>query len=183
MKTGSPADSVTFLKKGKIILYPTEAVYGLGCNPFNEYAVKKIYKIKKRSMNKKMIVIGSKLEHFKNLIDLEKLKEKVLKSWPGHKTWLIPAKKSCPDWLYDVDTGLIAIRCSNHKIVKNICDNYKSPIISTSANLSGDKITNSYNEIINSIGSNIDFIINGDIGNETKPSIIEIMNTGEIIRK
>ncbi|MBS83059.1 MAG: threonylcarbamoyl-AMP synthase [Gammaproteobacteria bacterium] len=182
MITGNAADSITFLEKGKIILYPTEAVYGLGCDPFNENAVNKIYKIKKRPMDKKMIIIGSKLEHFDHLIDLEKLNNKVLKSWPGHKTWLIPAKDNCPEWLKDSNTGLIAIRCSNHATVKEICNNYKNPIISTSANISGSKILQTSTEIANLLGDNIDFIVDGSIGNEKKPSIIEIMDTGKIIR-
>ena len=110
--------AIDAIKKGGIIVYPTESVYGLGCNPFNEKAVKKLLLLKKREVRKGLILIASNIRQVLPLIkpiDANDL-ARALKTWPGHHTWVFPKSDLVPDWIsgqYDS----IAVRVSNHPIV------------------------------------------------------------------
>ena len=96
MIKGDCAGAISYLKSGGIIAYPTEAVYGIGCDPYNKDSVKKITQIKKRESNKSYILVASELNQLANLININSLSEEVLDSWPGHNTWLIKPKNNGP---------------------------------------------------------------------------------------
>ena len=183
MKVGSPLESVNYLGAGKIIAYPTESIYGIGCDPYNYDAVKKIYKIKNRPKNKPMILIASDMKQIENLIDYNAINQPVIESWPGHTTWLLPASNACPQWLYEKDSKKIAIRVSAHTTVVSICNNFKKPIISTSANKSKDDPITKIEKIKDIFNNEIDFIVEGDLGNEPDPSVIRDLETGKMIRE
>jgi len=183
MIVGNCDEAVRFLKTGAVICYPTEAVYGLGCDPWCETAVKKIYKIKNRVEGKPFLLIASSITQLNKLIDIEKITDEVKCSWPGHYTWLIPSKLATPKWLIDSKTNLIGVRVSNHPTVIEICNKFDNPIISTSANKSHENSINSKQDIINIFSDDIDFLVDGDLGNNKKPSIIKNMLTNKIIRK
>ena len=139
MIIGSALNAIDYLRKGKIIGYPTEGVYGLGCDPWNEDSVSRINRIKKRGAGKVYLLVASNINQLTELVDTDNIAKEVLESWPGHTTWLIPAKKNTPKWLVDKDSGLIAIRVSKHPTIVELCNHFKNPIISTSANISGDE--------------------------------------------
>lgn len=183
MITGNCDDAVEFLKTGSIVCYPTEAIYGLGCDPWCETAVNKIYKIKNRTLDKPFLLVASSITQLSKLIDIKKITDEVKNSWPGHNTWLIPSIPSTPKWLIDAKTGLIGVRVSNHPTIIEICKKFDNPIISTSANKSHKYSINNKQDIINILSDNIDFLVDGSLGNEKKPSIIKNMITNEIIRK
>ena len=182
MIIGDPSLAVEYIKKGEIIAYPTEAVYGIGCDPWNQKSVEKIYKIKKRVSNKPFILVASDINHLNNLINIGSLTDDVLSSWPGHVTWLIPALSEAPQWLIDGSTGLIAIRISNHKIIKQICSIFGKPIISTSANMSSEKPFISKEDMTKNFSSSVPLLVEGEIGSYPNTSIIKNMLTGEKIR-
>ena len=182
MKVGSPSESVNYLDTGKIIAYPTESIYGIGCDPYNYDAVQKIYKIKNRPNDKPMILIASDMKQIENLIDYNAINQSVIESWPGHTTWLLPASSACPEWLYEKDSRKVAIRVSAHTTVASICNNFKKPIISTSANKSMDDPIMEIEKIKDVFNKDIDFIVEGCLGNEPNPSVIMDLETGKMIR-
>ena len=183
MITGNCDEAVRFLKTGSVICYPTEAVYGLGCDPWCETAVNEIYKIKNRTKDKPFLLVASSVEQLNKLVNIKKITDEVKNSWPGHNTWLIPSKLSTPKWLVNSKTNLIGVRVSNHPVIIEICKKFDSPIISTSANKSHETSINNKQDVINMLSDNIDFLVDGNLGNEKKPSIIKNMITNKIIRK
>ena len=137
MIIGGVDEAVKFLNKGELIGYPTEAVYGLGCDPWNKESVNKISKLKGRSSDKPFLMVISSKDQLDDLVDVSSLTDKVWESWPGHTTWLIKAKDSVPSWMKDKQTGKVGIRMSEHPVVVDLCNLFKKPLISTSANISG----------------------------------------------
>jgi len=182
MIKGDCAGAISCLKSGGIIAYPTEAVYGIGCDPYNKNSVKKITQIKKRESRKSYILVASELSQLSNLININSLSEEVLNSWPGHNTWLIKPKKNIPSWLMDNENGLIAIRVSSHPEIVELCQFFKNPIISTSANISGNKILKNHHDVEKIFGSYLDYLVLGNVGEHPEPSIIKDMKTGKVIR-
>jgi len=182
MIKGDCAGAISCLKSGGIIAYPTEAVYGIGCDPYNKDSVKKITQIKKRESRKSYILVASELSQLSNLININSLSEEVLNSWPGHNTWLIKPKKNIPSWLMDNENGLIAIRVSSHPEIVELCQFFKNPIISTSANISGNKILKNHHDVEKIFGSYLDYLVLGNVGEHPEPSIIKDMKTGKVIR-
>ena len=183
MIRGNPAGAVEYLQNGKIIAYPTETVYGLGCDPYKKDSVDRIFQIKNRPLTKKFILITSSYEQLESVVDMQKITDEVLKSWPGPNTWLVPPNKELPKWLVSEENGLIAVRISNHPVVKDLCENFGKPIISTSANLYNSVALKNFEEVGKTFGETIDYLVIGETGKQSKPSVIKNMLTGEIIRK
>ena len=182
MQTIDSYTASNLLHDGEIIIYPTESIYGIGCDPWNESSVNKIYEIKNRPSNKPMIIVGSDIAHLEKLVDVRSLNRSVIDSWPGHSTWLIPSNKSCPPWLKDAITAKVAIRISEHETVKKLCIDFGKPLISTSANLSEVLPSKDKAEIEKIFSSSIEYIVEGSLGGSESPSIIRDMLTGEIVR-
>ena len=132
------SSSVEWLKSGKVLLHPTESIWGLGCDAFNERAVNQIFKIKKRDKKKNLILLIKSLESIKNYIqDLKKDEVKYLSEyWPGPYTFLLKYNNNLPNHLKN-DTGKIALRVSNHLPIKLLFKTFSGFIVSTSANISG----------------------------------------------
>ncbi len=130
--------AVDQIQQGQVIAYPTEAVYGLGCDPFNQQAFKHLLKLKQRPFAKGVILIASNLRQIKDLAIIfdQAWSKTVLKSWESAltpTTWILPATTKAPHWI----TGgrdTVAIRLSHHPVVKSLCDRLDSCIVSTSAN-------------------------------------------------
>jgi L-threonylcarbamoyladenylate synthase len=130
-------DAINVLRAGGIIAYPTESVFGLGCDPDNESAVKKILHLKQRDIAKGLIIIASDIQQLELYIEHDALTNNpsVLNSWPGPHTWLLPYKPGTPLWL----TGnhkTLAARITAHPIATEICKQFGKAIVSTSANIS-----------------------------------------------
>lgn len=125
------------INQGCVVAYPTEGVWGLGCDPWDETAVLEILKIKNRPIEKGVILIASTIEQFDFLLyDLpSSLLEKLQKTWPGPFTWLVPHQNRVPYWITG-DHATVALRVTNHPLVKALCD-LTGPIVSTSANPAG----------------------------------------------
>lgn len=170
-----------FLQQGKIIAYPTEAVYGLGCDPFNESAVKKILALKQRSSSKGLIVLIANWAQLAPLIgDVpESRLEIVKKTWPGAVTWIFPKSKTIPDWVSGNHES-IAIRMSAHPIAHELC--IDGPIISTSANVSGQAPALDLPSIYTQFPEGIDAMVAGALGQASAPSRIFDVVSGECLR-
>lgn len=170
---------------GGVIAYPTEAVWGLGCDPFNASAVKRILQLKRRSMDKGLILIGADIDQFEFLLhDIEEDKQKHLKqSWPGPFTWIVPHHQRVPCWVSGKHPG-VAIRVSDHPIVQALCRLYGGPIISTSANPQSKPAATTSLKVRHYFHGDrkLDFITQGATGKYQRPSEIRDLTTLALIR-
>ena len=178
--------AVKVLQQGGVIAYPTEAVYGLGCDPKNLSAVKKILEIKQRKKEKGLILVAANFKQLKPyLLPLEKdIEKKLLASWKnqnGAITWLVPAKKEVSEYLKgQFDT--LAVRVSNHPVVKELCEMFNGAIISTSANIATKEAARTAEQVKQIFADKIDVIIEGETNVDALPSEIRDALTDEIIR-
>lgn len=170
------------IRKGGVIAYPTEAVYGLGCSPWNGNAVVRILALKRRRMAKGLIVVAANLEQLEPLVDFSSMAslEDVLASWPGPVTWVLPARGGVPVWLTGKHAG-IAVRVSAHPLVRSLCD-AAGPLVSTSANPEGHPPATSAFRVRAYFGNRIDYIVPGKTGLYKKPTEIRHAGLGAILR-
>lgn len=176
---------IKILKKGEIIAYPTESVWGLGCDPTNNIAIKKLLSIKKRSWKKGFILVSYNYKQIQPYIDENQLtntqKKTIISQSTIPTTWIVPAKKNISH-LITGNHNTVAIRITQFKIIKLICFLFKKPIISTSANLHGLSPCKIKEEIMLYFKNKI-FIIDDILGNQKKPSEIKDIITGKLYRK
>lgn len=171
-------NAVNTVKKGGLIIYPTESVFGIGCDPFNEKAVLRLLEIKQRPVEKGLILIASHVQQILPLIRPTNPQDlaHALKSWPGHNTWVFPKSDLVPSWLSgQFDT--IAVRVSKHPIVVQLCNQLNSSIVSTSANISNQDVLETINELQLLFGDKINHYIDAPLGNESLPSQIRDART------
>ena len=175
--------SVEWLKEGKILIHPTESVWGLGCDAFNPKAVSDIFKIKKRSKNKSFILLTKSLESIKNYLqDINKEDIKYLHEyWPGPYTFLIKYNDNLPEHLRN-ETNKIALRVSNHLPIRSLFDVFSGTIVSTSANISGQKNLQKPEEIINFFKHDGMAYYDELLGTNSNPSTIIDLETKAVIR-
>lgn len=176
-------ECVQYLRQGKIVAYPTEAVYGLGCDPFNADAVANLLHLKHRAMKKGFILIAASWEQVEPLVEMLETKTlaHVLSTWPGPHTWAFPAKPHVPEWIRGVHKT-VAIRVIAHPIAKKLCEMYGGPIVSTSANISDYPPIRDYRTMQMSFGDKISMILPGKVGGLMRPTSIRHAVTGEILR-
>lgn len=171
------AQAVNILKQGGIIAYPTEAVFGLGCDPFNKKAVLKLLALKKREVKKGLILITATWEQVRHLTTAN--------APPSESaapiTWIFPASKHAPTWICG-EHKTLALRLINHPTAKQICLKFGGPIVSTSANIEGQSPARSKNEVLQQFPAGIDLIVDGVTGGCKNPSEIRDASTGKIIR-
>lgn len=171
--------------EGRLLAYPTEAVFGLGCNPLNKNAVQLLLKVKDRPWQKGLILVANSFEQIAPYIDLSSLSaervEQIKASWPGPVTWLLPKTKLVPDWISG-ESECIAVRVSAHAGVRHLCQLFNSPLVSTSANKSGQPPIKEAEEIASVFDESYIVIAPGKVGDQVNPSEIRHGVSGEIIR-
>ena len=171
------------LHQGGVIAYPTESVFGLGCDPQNDSAIIKLLNIKNRSIKRGLILIASHIEQLEPYIaqlDNDLLK-KINQTWPGPSTWLLPAGEDSNIFLRGIHP-LQAVRVSNHPIVKNLCNKFGGAIVSTSANKTNRPAAKTTVQVYCKFGQQLDYILAGGVGNLSKPCEIRNGLNDEIIR-
>ncbi len=175
--------AVRALRAGGIIAYPTEGVYGLGCDPENSAAVERLLLLKQRSGNKGLILIASsidQLEPYLEPLNTSTLK-KVNATWPGPVTWILPAKPFTPPYLAREDQT-IAARVTAHPVASALCKAANQALVSTSANTSGYRPAHTPLQVRNIFQNNVDYIVHGATGGAGKPTEIRDSRSGKIIR-
>lgn len=176
-----PSDAAVILQRGGIIAYPTEAVYGLGCDPFNPTAVQSLIDLKGRAAAKGLILLIADWAQLTPLIQplTEEQRTRVQATWPGFVTWVFPASSTLPIWLTK-ENHRIAIRMTEHPTAKALCA--QSALISTSANLSGKPPAKQETEVRHQFPKGIDAIVQGELGHFTQPSPIYDVQNGKQLR-
>jgi len=161
------------LRSGKIVVFPTDTVYGIGCDAYNIEAIKKIYKIKNRKMNKGMPVLISSIDKLHNFVITNETADILIqKFWPGQLTIILPKVVKAPEILTGGSSS-IAVRQPNNPITISIAKEVEcGGIVGTSANLSGNKEPITIKEAINQLGDEVDIYIDGGTSHKKIPSTI-----------
>ncbi|WP_331828342.1 Sua5/YciO/YrdC/YwlC family protein [Candidatus Blochmannia sp. SNP] len=177
-------DLLVQLHQGKVIIYPTESVFGLGCDPDNKHAIHTLLKIKNRSWKKGLILIAANYAQLLKYIDdsclNEKQRSRAFSIWPRPVTWVFPAKMNSPFWLTGQFSSL-AVRISYFEPIQRLCLAFGKPLVSTSANLSGQPPARTITEVYKQFGHGIP-IMYEDVFGRPNPSEIRDVVTGKLIR-
>ena len=170
------------LHAGAVIAYPTEAVWGLGCDPGNAAAVMRLLELKGRPVDKGLILIAADAAQLRPFLASGPLPEAVADSWPGPSTWLLPAAASTPQWL----TGrhdTLAVRVTAHPLAAALCRAFGGPLVSTSANRAGRPPAKSALAVRRDLGDGIDLLVNGPLGGLERPTAIRDSRSGDYLRR
>jgi len=177
------AKAARILRAGGVIGYPTEAVYGIGCIPYEADALERILALKRRSSTKGFVLIAADLAQIEEFVHLPEGDRgaEVRGSWPGPVTWVLRARRHVPAIL----TGgrdTVAIRMTAHPVARALCVAAGCALVSTSANLSGRRPITRALTLRRQLGSALDMIVPGQLGERAKPTAIREGSTGRIIR-
>ena len=180
-------NAIKTLKQGGIILYPTDTVWGIGCDATNSDAVAKIYDLKKREETKSMICLVNDIDMLKNYFEsIPKTAANIIKQAQKPTTIIYDNPLLVAKNLITKDNTL-AIRVVNNSFCNELIKTLKKPLVSTSANISEQPTPKSFKEISEHILKGVDYVVNlyHDKKNENPPSIIKVSNDGlvKIIRK
>ncbi len=176
-------EAVRVLRNGGLIAYPTEAVFGLGCDPRDVDAVLRLLALKQRPWQKGLILIAADLAQLEPyLLPLdEATRARVAPTWPGPYTWLLPTRDETPWWLRGKHDTL-AVRVTAHPTAAALCRAFGGPIVSTSANLAGKAPVTTPLAVQNLFGKQIDYIVHAPLGGAERPTQIRDGRSGEIVR-
>lgn len=169
--------------QGSLIAYPTEAVWGLGCDPWNEAAVSQLLALKRRPVTKGLILVAGDeaimapyLEHLS-----APEREQVSATWPGPVTWLVPAPHWVPHWITGGQPTL-AVRVSAHPVIARLTARLGEPLVSTSANRTGCPPARHRFQVKRWFGDQVALMMDGALGGDAQPTTIRDLSTGTTLR-
>ncbi|WP_392892949.1 L-threonylcarbamoyladenylate synthase [Pseudomonas migulae] len=170
------------VRAGAVIAYPTEAVWGLGCDPWDEEAVYRVLMLKGRSVDKGLILVADNIRQFDFLFEdfPELWMDRMASTWPGPNTWLVPHRNQLPQWITGVHET-VALRVSDHPLVRDLCA-VVGPLVSTSANPQGRPAARTRIRVEQYFRGQLDLILGGNLGGRKNPSVIRDLATGNVIR-
>jgi len=181
----SADQAAAVLRGGGLLAYPTEGVWGLGCEPAQQAAVVRLLAVKQRPVDKGLILIASQLQQLARFIELSTLPAErlaqVLATWPGPHTWVLPASADAPRWITGNHDG-IAVRISAHPQVVALCEAYGGALVSTSANRAGQPAPRTRTELDPALLEMLDGVLEGETGGLAQPTPIRDARTGQALR-
>ena len=171
---------VESLQAGKVIIYPTDTVYGIGCDATNKQAVSRVYSIKKRDPSKPVSVIMGSIRMIKEYCEVTQEQQKLIEKYlPGPFTFILKQKKPLA-----CDTpGTLAVRIPDYAPIVKACEILGKPIVTTSANISGSKESWSVNAIDVEVVTKVDFVFDGGPCKYRGPSTVYDCTTNKIARQ
>tara|TARA_B110000046_G_scaffold141835_1_gene148608 strand:- start:3558 stop:4127 length:570 start_codon:yes stop_codon:yes gene_type:complete len=175
--------AATVLQDEGVVAYPTEAVWGLGCDPWSNVAVDKILRLKRRSQAKGLILIASHIDQFAPLLqglDAHH-REAMLVDYNKPMTWLVPDNGIAPDWIVG-EHDTVALRITAHPIAAALCQLFAGPLVSTSANPQGLAAATTGLKVKTYFASGIDYLTPGTLGSARQASEIRHLITSEVVR-
>lgn len=169
------SEAIDIMADGGIILYPTDTVYGLGANIFNNDAVKRIYEIKQRDASKPLSVLVQNVESLELIADLNKGSRAIVNKWlPGPFTFILNKKKIVSP--YVSASAKVGVRIPDYKIATSLASLF--PITTTSANLTNEDTLSNPQDILRQIGNDVDLVIDvGDLGNAKPSTVIDLSSS------
>ncbi len=174
--------AVASLNQGGVIAYPTEAVYGLGCDPWDQDSVMRLLEIKQRPWQKGLILIAAdfnQLQEFIKPVSAEILQQ-LNATWPGPTTWLLPARFDVPKFITG-EHDTIAVRVTAHKQTAALCRAFGGAIVSTSANRATRRPAKTAYQVKWQLPE-VDFVMPGKCSGSNQPSQIRDALTGARLR-
>jgi L-threonylcarbamoyladenylate synthase len=175
--------AVNALRAGGVVACPTEAVWGLSCDPDNPRAVQRLLRLKDRPVSKGLILVAASESQLGFLLhDLSASERgRLADTWPGPATWLLPHRERVPAWISG-DHDTVAVRVSAHPVVSALCSAWGGPLVSTSANPGGARPARALFQVRRYFGDTLEAIVPGALGDQDRPTGIRNLATGEIIR-
>ena len=177
--------AVNVLRRGGIIAYPTEGVWGLGCDPFDRQAVEGVLALKARPVHKGLILVGASISQFSGLVAhlSDAQRQRLLASSDHPITWLVPNRGFAPAWITGQHSS-VAIRISQHPVVIALCEKFGAPLVSTSANPQGRKSATSELQVRRYFQGKLNYIVPGqtEAARSGRASEIRDLVTGVTIR-
>lgn len=179
------ADAAERLKQGAVLAYPTEAVYGLGCDPHDRDAFERLFALKQRPSTQGVLLIAADFRQVAHYVDLAAISEDTLDrirgDWPGPHTWIFPRSPQVPAWVTGGHHG-IALRVTAHEPAAALCRAFGGALVSTSANPHGEPPARSAADVTRYFGDTVDGVIDAPLGGQATPTVIRDALTGAIIR-
>lgn len=176
---------IDIIAQGGVIAYPTEAVFGLGCDPDNPQAIQRLLAIKQRPVEKGLILISNEFDKLRPYLDLSAISAEkrawMFSHWPGPYTFVIPKSAKTSHWVAGSHNS-IAVRVTAHPVAASLVQSFGKPLVSTSANLAGEPSIVDVLQLENEIGPKVDAIIPGQLGEQSNPSTIIDLVSGKILR-
>jgi len=183
--TATVEAAAALVRGGGVLAYPTEAVYGLGCDPHDRDAFDRLFALKGRPATQGVLLIAADFEQVAPYIDLAAVPLAVLDdvraSWPGPHTWIFPRSPLVPDWIAGAHAG-IALRVTAHPPAAALCRAYGAPLVSTSANLHGEAPARDVATLERAFGERLDGVLEAALGGQERPTTIRDALSGAIIR-
>jgi L-threonylcarbamoyladenylate synthase len=170
------------IRAGGVVAYPTEAVWGLGCDPWNAAAVERLLALKQRQQAKGLILVAADMSQFDFLLAdfSQSWLARLASSWPGPNTWLVPHGNRLPGWITGQHAS-VALRVSDHPAVRELCLQV-GPLVSTSANPAGRPAARTRLRVEQYFGDQLDGVLGGALGGRKNPSLIRDLPSGNIVR-
>jgi L-threonylcarbamoyladenylate synthase len=170
------------VRDGGVIAYPTEGVYGLGCDPLNRSAVERVLAIKQRRMAAGLILLAADCDQLEPFVRIDAAERaRMNEQWPGPVTFLAPASDRVPAWIRGAhDT--VAVRVSEHPLARELARRAGTPLVSTSANRSGRPAAINVFQVRRHLGVELDYVVNGACLRPGKASTIIDLASGRILR-
>lgn len=171
------------LKEGKLVVFPTDTVYGIGTNAYDKDACERIYEVKGRPKYKPLIVLISDIAMLKEMVeDISPIEQKMIDVfWPGPLTIKFKKKDGVLPNVVSAGDEYIRVRLINESLVHKIIKNSGVPIVAPSANLSGSLTGTKIKNIVKELGGKVDYILDcGDIENDTVSTIVQVEN-GQVL--
>ena len=177
------AAGARLIRRGAVVAYPTEACFGIGCDPLDRGAVLRIARIKNRPRGMSMILIADCVEKLLPYIALhdESILDEPLASWPGPYTWIFPASNRMPTALR-IASNTVAVRVTAHEGAAHLSRLAGGAIVSTSANRHGRVPIREYRSVLRCLGSAVDSVVRGPLGNQRNPTQIKDAVSGRLLR-
>lgn len=175
--------AVNALGSGGVIACPTEAVWGLSCDPDNPGAVLRLLELKQRPVRKGLILVAASEGQLGFLLRglTNQQRAELSESWPGPATWLIPHHDRVPVWIHG-EHDTVAVRVSAHPVISALCRSWGGPLVSTSANPGGALPARALFQVHRYFGDALDGLVPGAVGDQARPTGIRDLSSGEIIR-
>ncbi len=180
---GTITAAARILRLGGVVAYPTEACFGLGCDPRNLSAVRRILRMKKRTWDKGLIIIADRLERLLPYLGPCEfsLRERILRSDSVPVSWVCPASSGVSR-LIRGKRHSIAVRITHHPPTARLCQNAAMALVSTSANVAGQAPLRSPNAVFREFGRMVDMVVDAPVGDASRPSAVIDLVTGEVFR-
>jgi L-threonylcarbamoyladenylate synthase len=177
--------AAALVRRGGVLAYPTEAVFGLGCDPHDRVAFERLFALKQRPPTQGVLLIAADFAQVERYIDLAAVPAEVLAqvqaSWPGPNTWIFPRSAEVPAWVAGAHAG-IALRVTAHAPAAALCRAFGGALVSTSANPHGEPSARSTAMVESYFGTALDGVLDAPLGDQQRPTVIRDALSGAIIR-